>query len=80
MKGKSHRLHYGYYMVRLPKSDEMSMTQDEARTKESNYLTGHKVWRKLPKERLGSLNLAVTLSHRLSEMIQEMYDDLTRAG
>ena len=72
MKAKSHVLHYGYYMTRHSKSDEMMMTPEEARKKEINYLTGHKVWNKLDKGRLGSSKLVLDLSHRLSQMIQEM--------
>lgn len=72
MKSKSHALHYGYYMTRLPKSDEMTLTPEEARKKEINYLTGNAIWGKLPKGRLGSSKLAIALSHRLSDMIQEM--------
>jgi Dynamin central region len=73
MHGKSHALHYGYYMTRLPRSDEMKMTPDEARTKELNFLNGHEVWRKLGRDRLGSQKLASSLSDRLAEMIQQMF-------
>ena len=72
MKGKSHALHYGYYRPRLPKSDEMTWTPEETRKKEINYLTGNGIWGKLKRDRLGSSKLAITLSDRLSEMIQEM--------
>ena len=73
MHGKSHALHYGYYMTRLPKSDEINMTSGEAKTKELNYLTGHQVWKKLGIDRLGSTKLANALSDRLAQMIQQMY-------
>jgi Dynamin central region len=72
MQGKSHGLHYGYYMTRLPRSDEITMTPEEARTKELNFLTGHEVWRKLGKDRLGSGKLASALSDRLAQMIEQM--------
>jgi hypothetical protein len=72
MHGKSHALYYGYYMTRLPKSDEMNWTPDQARKKEIDFLTGNAVWAKLGKDRLGSAKLAGALSDRLSQMIQEM--------
>jgi 16S rRNA G1207 methylase RsmC len=72
MRAKSHKLYHGYYMTRLPKSDEMAWTPEFARIKEMNFLTGHEVWSKLTKDRLGSANLAKALSQRLSQMIQDM--------
>jgi len=71
MKGKSHPLHYGYYMTRLPKSDEITLTPEDAQ-KENNFLTGHEIWGKLDKSRLGSAKLSLALSARLAQMIQEM--------
>jgi hypothetical protein len=74
LKNKSHCLHHGYYMTRLPVGpEEMKQGWKEARQMEHNFFQGRKPWNQNPeiKSRLGTPKLAEALSKRLSTMIEE---------
>ena len=75
VNNKSHILHHGYYLTRLPRDEkEMQQTPTKSREMESNYLQGHQRWGKVDKNRLGTAKLAEVLSTRLSLMIEETFN------
>lgn len=76
INNKSHILHHGYYMTRLPANPTETLQNADARPKEARYFAGHQHWKTADRNRLGIPKLTDALSTRLSIMIEETFPPL----
>jgi hypothetical protein len=71
LENRTHKLHHGYYVTRLPATKEMGQSWKKTRETEENFFTSHEVWCKVDKRRTGTQNLARAGSMLLIQMIEE---------
>lgn len=71
LENKSHKLHHGYYVTRLPTTQEMGQSWEQTRIKEEKFFKSHEVWHKVDKLRCGTQNLASATGILLTQMIEE---------
>lgn len=74
LENKSHRLHHGYYVTRLPATKEMDQSWKETQSKEKTFFQSNQSWNKVDRKRTGVENLARALSLRLTQMIEETFN------
>lgn len=77
LSNQSHKLQLGYYATRLPSSQEMDQTWEQARQAEASFFLSTEPWNSKSnasdRSRLGTNKLTEALSMRLSEMITETF-------
>ncbi|KAF8340724.1 P-loop containing nucleoside triphosphate hydrolase protein [Cantharellus anzutake] len=71
LEGRKHPLKLGYYITKQPAPKDLleKITHAEARAKERDFFRDHPTWSRLPKSRMGTEMLGVSLSKLLSQLI-----------
>ena len=73
LENRTHNLHHGYYVTRLPATKEMAQSWEQTQVTEENFFKSHEVWCKIDKHRTGTQNLARAASMLLTQMIEETW-------